>query len=104
MKAQVTPVQVGNNTIDGLMDTEGTFYVAVPQVSDLFKTSRNTASRDFKRLLGASFKTSKLSAGLPVVSVADYDKDQLWTMNKAEIVYDAMRKIGKNHKEALAVI
>jgi hypothetical protein len=57
--AHVTQVPFGNGTIEGLMFEDGSFAVAVPQVADLFMTDRNTASRDFKRLLGESFKTSK---------------------------------------------
>jgi hypothetical protein len=59
-QAHVTPVSIGNLTIDGLMDEKGNFYVAVPQIADLIQTARNIASRDLKRLMGAGFETSKL--------------------------------------------
>lgn len=60
LKAEVAIVKIGFIEIEGLMDEQGLFYVGVPQASDLFKTSRNTAARDFKRLLGETFKTSDL--------------------------------------------
>lgn len=58
--AKTEKVTFGFVELDGLMDDQETFYVGVPQIADLFKTSRNTASRDFKRLLGEAFKTSDL--------------------------------------------
>lgn len=58
IKADVTQVKVGFLTFEGLMNENGRFAVAVPQYADLFETSRNTASRDIKRLLGKGSKTS----------------------------------------------
>ena len=60
ISAEVTTVQVGFYTLEGLMDEDGTFYIGIPQLADLVQTNRNTASRDFKRLMGEGFKTSKL--------------------------------------------
>ncbi len=40
------------------MDADGDFYVSVPQIADLTETSRNTASRDLKRLMGEGFEAS----------------------------------------------
>lgn len=208
MKAQITPVQIGSQTIDGLMDDRGKFYVAVSQANERleFTAHQNHASRQVKAILGKDFQHTKLkteinpnavaamdlktfevllakldrsgnkkaqdfrdslvglaltqlfsdafgikleaedrqeylrnretnkkqfhplftswlkidgcegiqyaiqvkrfkmAAGLPLEPVTEYDTDQLWTMNKAEIVYNAMRKIGKDHKEALSVL
>ena len=42
------------------MMPDGTFAIAIPQAADLFRASRNTASRDFKRLMGEDFKTSSI--------------------------------------------
>lgn len=56
----VAPVPFGNKSIDGILGSDGLFYIAVPQIADAAKTSRNTASRDFKRLMGKDFKTSKM--------------------------------------------
>jgi len=58
IKADVTQVQIGFLSLEGLMNENGRFAVAVPQYADLFETSRNTASRDIKRLLGKGSKTS----------------------------------------------
>jgi hypothetical protein len=58
-KALVAKVPFGTFEIDGLLFEDGIYGVAIPQISDLFMTNRNTASRDLKRLLGEGFKTSK---------------------------------------------
>lgn len=58
IKAEITQVLIGSLSIEGLMSVNGDFGVAVPQYADLFETSRNTASRDIKRLLGKDSKTS----------------------------------------------
>ena len=58
-KALVAKVPFGTFEIDGLLFEDGSYGVAIPQISDLFMTNRNTASRDLKRLLGEGFKTSK---------------------------------------------
>lgn len=60
LRASVAPVSIGYLTIDGLMDENGNFYVGVPQAAALFETSTNTAARDFKRLMGEGFETSRL--------------------------------------------
>jgi hypothetical protein len=60
LSAEVTEIAIGHIKISGLMDSEGNYYVGVPQLADMIEASRNTASRDFKRLMGKDFKTSKL--------------------------------------------
>jgi hypothetical protein len=40
---------------------DGQYAIAVPQAADLFERSRSVASRDFKRLLGARFESSKMT-------------------------------------------
>jgi hypothetical protein len=59
MKAQVATIDLGFAKFDGLMLPNGEYAIAVPQAALLFETSKNTASRDFKRLLGERFETSK---------------------------------------------
>ena len=59
-RAEIATVKIGHLEFDGLMMANGTFGVGVPQIALLTKTSSNTASRDFKRLLGDDFKTSKV--------------------------------------------
>lgn len=60
LTAEITKVNIGIFELDGLMDESGNYHVAIPQIATLTKTSTNTASRDFKRLMGKGFKTSKL--------------------------------------------
>ena len=60
LTATLTDVLIGLLMVEGLMDENSNFYIGVPQAADLFETSRNTAARDFKRILGEAFKTSDL--------------------------------------------
>lgn len=46
----------------------------------------------------------KACANLPLVPITEYDGDQLRALNIAEANYNVLRKIGKEHKEALALI
>ncbi len=59
-RAKVALVSIRSMQFQGLMDDKGDFYVAIPQIADLIQTSRNTASRDLKRLMGADFETSTI--------------------------------------------
>jgi hypothetical protein len=43
----------------------------------------------------------KAYAGLPSSSIKDYDSTQVKQMTNAEVVYDAMRRSGKGHLDAL---
>jgi hypothetical protein len=58
-KATVAKVNLGFTQVEGLHLKKGEYAIAVPQVADLFQTSRNTASKDYRRMLGADFQTSK---------------------------------------------
>lgn len=58
LTAVVTQVPIGNTSVEGLMTEDGVFYIGIPQVADLFEVSRNTAARDFKRLMGENSKPS----------------------------------------------
>lgn len=208
IKARIATVQVGSSSIEGLMIEGPRFGVAVPQYADLFETSRNTASRDLKRLLEKTSQTSivfeqwqtpfnqkavnviplehwsrliielafsgnlkamnlvrdlndlswqqlfcdafkvkfdqedrqkflrereihrlnyhplltswlkhdgcekaweygkrvnefKTASGLPLVSIIEYTPDQLSLMNRSEGIYDAVRRMGHNHNDAI---
>jgi len=57
-KAIVAKIDLGFVQFDGLMLPDGSYAIAIPQIADLLQTSRNTASRDFKRLMGDGFKAS----------------------------------------------
>lgn len=64
LTATIASVKFGSVEIEGLMFPDGSYGVAIPQICDLFadtltfKTSRNTAARDLKRLMDKDFKTS----------------------------------------------
>ncbi len=55
-KAFVTDVQFGSMTIEGLMDEQGKYYVAVTQVAAQLLASLNNPSKDVKALLGKGFE------------------------------------------------
>lgn len=62
LHAEVTNIQIGHLTIEGLLFDDGSFGVAVPQIAQKFLPvdSRNQASQTLKRLLGKDFKTHKI--------------------------------------------
>lgn len=64
LKADVTQVNLGNFSIDGLMDDQGNYYIAVPQISSVFSFDSNQASRSIKALLGKGFTFDKLKTPL----------------------------------------
>lgn len=78
IKAEITDVSIGTFTIAGLMNENGEFGVAVPQVADLFEASRNTMSRDLKRLLEEDlhyekWKTSLNQKVVNVILLKDFE-------------------------------
>lgn len=63
LTAKVAQVKIGTIEIEGLMFSDGSFGVAVPQLAALFpyfKTDTNNASIYLKRLMGKDFKTDKV--------------------------------------------
>ena len=77
-KAVITQVQIGSLTIDGLMLPNGDYAIAVPQIAEIIGTGKETASKDLKRLLGESFRPSKMKTELGnqlinVVSLLDFE-------------------------------
>lgn len=64
LKAQITEVKIGNIVMNGLMDEEGKFYVALPQIAEEFSFDKNQASRDIKPLLGKGFQFDKVKTPL----------------------------------------
>jgi len=60
-KAKITDIQFGNYTIEGLMLPDGTFAIALTQVSDLLELRKSDASRNIKALLGKDLELRKQS-------------------------------------------
>lgn len=63
-RAQVATVLVGIIELEGIMTPGGEFFVALPQVSDLFAVPQKNASRDIKALLGNGFQFLKVNTVL----------------------------------------
>lgn len=76
IKAQVAIVELGFAKIEGLLGEDGRFYVAVPQVTELFSFLKKNASRDLKALLGLDSPFLKLRTGLNSKSVNALNIDQ----------------------------
>lgn len=85
--AGITKIPIENMTIDGLLTADGTFYIGIPQIADLFETSRNTAARDFKRLMGENYCFIKLKTlfnnqAINALTIDDFYKLSLILYNK----------------------
>lgn len=85
-KAVIATVDFGFAQIDGLMLPDGSYAISIPQLADVFGTSRNTFSRDLKRLLGDAFRPSKIATemGNQAINVVTVEQ-------AAEIVYHLAR-------------
>jgi hypothetical protein len=60
IKAEITQVSIGKFVaLEGLMNENGDFGVAVPQTASLFQIDSNQASRNLKALLGTGFQFDK---------------------------------------------
>jgi hypothetical protein len=64
LKARVAKVKLGQIELEGIMKTDGSFFIAAPQASELFQLSKNHASRDIKAILGEGFPLSKITTEL----------------------------------------
>jgi hypothetical protein len=76
IKAQIAQVNLGHIQIEGLMGSDGRFYVAVPQIADRFQFDKNQASRDLKALLGGGFQFDKAITPLNPKAVNAVTLDQ----------------------------
>jgi hypothetical protein len=78
IRAKVAKVKVGNLEFDGLMDENGSYHIAIPQIADLVGQTRVNAAQTFKRLLGEDFgqtkrlKTDLINAAVSAVSLKDF--------------------------------
>lgn len=78
-KAIVSKIDLGFAQVEGLMLPDGSYAIAVPQIADLFGDTRNYASQSLKRLMGADFKTHKVSTEfnpkpVNIVKLEDFKK------------------------------
>jgi hypothetical protein len=80
MKAYVTKVQIGNLEIDGLMDEEGNYFVAIPQMVALNLVPPNRSQKQLESLLGLVFsshvklKTELNSKVVSAISIRDFER------------------------------
>ena len=79
LSAEITQVSFGAFEIEGLMDKNGDYYVAVPQVATLFQLSGSHASRDLKTLLGkgfrfTTFKTKLNPKAVNAIPIQEFEK------------------------------
>lgn len=79
LRAKVSQVNIGPIVIEGLMDEIGDYYVAIPQIAELFSIPIKHASRDIKALLGKAFsipkfKTELHSGGVNAVPLEAFEK------------------------------
>ena len=59
LTAIVSPVPIGNRSIEGLLLQDGTYAIAVPQICSIFQFPIKNATRDIKAILGAGFQFLK---------------------------------------------
>ncbi len=76
IKAQIAIVNLGHIQIEGLLGSDGKFYVAVPQIAEYFQFDKNQASRDIKVLLGGGFQFDKATTPLNPKAVNIVSLDQ----------------------------
>jgi hypothetical protein len=59
IKAEITTVALGSISFQGLMNENGEFGIAVPQIAEEFQLDKSQASRQLKTLLGNSLDLQK---------------------------------------------
>lgn len=64
LHAEITNVQIGLLTIEGLLADNGDFYVAVPQLASINLVPPNRSSKQLKSLVGKTFPFHKLKTPL----------------------------------------
>lgn len=79
IKASIAEVKVGHLSLEGLLGSDGNFYVAVPQAAEVFSFPIKHASRDFKALLGKDFqfpikaKTELNSKAVNIITIEQFE-------------------------------
>lgn len=77
--AEVTTVAIGHLQVEGLLGSDGRFYIAAPQVSDRFSVPQKNLSRDIKSLMGKDFQFLKIKTKLNpkainALTLADFER------------------------------
>jgi hypothetical protein len=78
-RAEIATVKIGHLEFEGLMLSDGTYGIGVPQVCSVFQTDKNQASRTIKSILGEAFQFDKWRSTLHpkavnVLSLIDFEK------------------------------
>lgn len=60
LTASVATIQIGAVSLQGLMDSKGNFFVAVPQLADIGLVPPNRSAKQLESLLGNSFQSQFL--------------------------------------------
>ncbi len=87
-KAQVTEIQFGHFSFEGLLLPDGIFAIASTQVSDILELRKSDASRNIKTLLGKDFKLRKSATEITK------NKIQVLTLEEFTLVIQAAAKKG----------
>jgi hypothetical protein len=69
IKAEITTVALGSISFQGLMNENGEFGIAVPQIAEEFQLDKSQASRQLKTLLGKGLQFDKWKTPLNPKSV-----------------------------------
>ena len=82
IKAQIAPIAFGNISFEGLLGDDGRFYIAVPQICELFSLSKVHASRDLKALMGkgSAFAKAKTPLNSKEVNVIPFEAFEILIM------------------------
>lgn len=93
IKATVTEVKIGNIAIEGLMNENGQFGIAIPQLAGYFQFSSKHASRILKPMLSEGFLKWQTSLNPKAVNVVP--------LNQMESVIFYLAQ--KNNKKAIEI-
>ena len=103
LTAIVSPVPIGNRSIEGLLLQDGTYAIAVPQICSIFQFDTNQASRGIKAILGKGFqfdmkvKTSLNSKAVNAIALKDFKQLVFILAQKGDAA--ALRLWNKAHPE-----
>ena len=92
LTAIVSPVPIGNRSIEGLLLQDGTYAIAVPQICSIFSFLIKNATRDIKAILGADFqflkaRTTLNSKAVNCVTLKDFERIKDYFKNDNSLDY-----------------